>query len=57
LLKGQRINIVSPGVIEEAMDVFAPYFRGHNPVPAARAALGYAKSVEGRQTGQTFRIL
>lgn len=57
LEKGLRINIVSPGVIEEAMDVFAPYFRGHNPVPAARAALGYAKSVEGRQTGQTFRIL
>jgi len=57
LEKGLRINIVSPGVIEEAMDVFGPYFRGHNPVPAARAALGYAKSVEGRQTGQTFRIL
>ena len=55
--KGMRINVVSPGVIEEAMDVFAPYFRGHNPVPAARAALGYAKSVEGLQTGQTFRIL
>ena len=57
LPRGLRLNIVSPGVIEEAMHVFAPYFRGHSPVPAARAALGYAKSVEGMQTGQTFRIL
>lgn len=57
MTKGMRINVVSPGVIEEAMNVFAPYFRGHNPVPAARAARGYAKSVEGLQSGQTFRIL
>mgnify|MGYP000459919605 CR=1 FL=1 len=57
LPRGLRVNVVSPGVIEEAMDVFGAYFRGHSPVPAARAALGYAKSVEGLQTGQTFRIL
>ncbi|EAQ67655.1 short chain dehydrogenase [Marinomonas sp. MED121] len=55
--RGIRLNAVSPGVIEEAMEKYAPYFRGHNPVPAAKAALGYAKSVEGLQTGQTFRIL
>jgi len=55
--RGMRINVVSPGVIEEAMDDYASFFRGHCPVPAARAALGYAKSVEGLQTGQTFRII
>lgn len=55
--RGMRINIVSPGVITEAMDVYDIYFRGHEPVPAARAALGYSKSVEGLQTGQTFRIV
>jgi NAD(P)-dependent dehydrogenase (short-subunit alcohol dehydrogenase family) len=53
---GLRINAVSPGVITEAMEGYAPYFRGHDPVPAARAALGYAKSVEGLQTGQVFEI-
>ncbi|MDP2696563.1 short chain dehydrogenase [Thalassospira sp.] len=53
---GQRINVVSPGVILEAMEGYGPYFRGHDPVPAARAALGYAKSVEGLQTGQVFEI-
>jgi NAD(P)-dependent dehydrogenase (short-subunit alcohol dehydrogenase family) len=53
---GLRINAVSPGVIREAMEGYGPFFQGHDPVPAARAALGYAKSVEGLQTGQVFEI-
>lgn len=52
-----RINAVSPGVITEAMPDYAPFFRGFEPVPAARAALAYAKSVEGAQTGQVYRVL
>ena len=52
----QRINAVSPGVITEAMGDYAPYFRGFEPVPAARAALAYAKAVEGAQTGQVIRV-
>ena len=55
--RGLRINVVSPGVIEEAMPDYAPFFRGFEPVPAARAALAYAKSVEGAQTGQVYRVL
>lgn len=55
--RGLRINVVSPGVIEEAMGVYAPYFRGFDPVPAARAALAYSRSVEGAQTGQIYRVL
>ena len=55
--RGQRINCVSPGVITEAMEGYAPYVRGHDPVPAARAALAYAKSVEGLRTGQIFEVL
>jgi NAD(P)-dependent dehydrogenase (short-subunit alcohol dehydrogenase family) len=54
--RGQRINVVSPTVIAEALDKYGPYFRGFAPVSAARAALGYAKSVEGAQTGQIIRI-
>lgn len=54
--RGLRINAVSPGVLEEAMGAYAPYFRGFEPVPAARAALAYAKSVEGAQTGQVYRV-
>ena len=55
--RGMRINVVSPGVILEAMDAYGAYFRGFEPVPAARAALAYVKSVEGAQTGQIYRVL
>ncbi len=55
--RGLRINAVSPGVIEEAMADYAPFFRGFEPVSAARAALAYAKSVEGARTGQVFRVV
>lgn len=54
--RGQRINVVSPGVIEEAMEAYGAFFRGFEPVPAARAALSYAKSAEGAQTGQVYSV-
>ena len=56
LPRGLRINAVSPTVLVEAMDSYAPYFRGYKPVSAADVALAYAKSVEGLQTGQTFIV-
>lgn len=56
MINDQRINIVSPTVITEAMGVYAPYFRGYKSVAAAEAALAYAKSVEGLQTGQVFKV-
>jgi NAD(P)-dependent dehydrogenase (short-subunit alcohol dehydrogenase family) len=54
--RGMRINSVSPTVVVEAMASYAPYFRGFKPVPAADVALAYAKSVEGLQTGQNYRV-
>jgi NAD(P)-dependent dehydrogenase (short-subunit alcohol dehydrogenase family) len=56
LPRGLRVNSVSPNVLVEAMGKYAPYFRGYKPVLAADVALAYAKSVEGLQTGQTFRV-
>lgn len=56
LPRGIRINAVSPTVIEEALPSYAPFFRGVKAAPAADAALGYAKSVEGAQTGRIYRI-
>ncbi|ASQ45537.1 short chain dehydrogenase [Legionella clemsonensis] len=52
----QRINCVSPTVLTESMDKYAPYFRGYESVSAARVALAYSKSVEGLQTGQIFHV-
>ena len=55
--RGLRINVVSPGVLVESLDVFGEYFRGHEPVPASRVANAYVKSVEGRLTGRVFHVL
>ena len=57
LKRGLRINAVCPGVLVESMKDFGPYFRGYDPVPGARVALAYAKSIEGSQTGQIFRVV
>lgn len=56
LPRGLRINLVSPNVLQESMDVYGAYFRGFEPVPAARAALAYSRSVEGQQTGQIYKV-
>lgn len=56
LPRGLRVNAVSPTVLAEAMDAYAPFFRGFRPVAAAEVALAYAKSVEGLLTGQTLQV-
>jgi NAD(P)-dependent dehydrogenase (short-subunit alcohol dehydrogenase family) len=55
--RGLRINAVSPTVFEESMDGYAPFFRGFDPIPVARAARAFSRSVEGRQTGQVYKVL
>mgnify|MGYP001029993576 FL=1 len=54
--RGLRINAVSPNVVQESMPAYAPYFRGFDAIPAARAALAYSRSVEGAQTGQVYTV-
>lgn len=54
--RGLRINAVSPNVVVESMPSFGPFFRGFEPVPAARVALAYSRSVEGLQTGQVYKV-
>jgi NAD(P)-dependent dehydrogenase (short-subunit alcohol dehydrogenase family) len=54
--RGLRINAVSPTVLTESMGGYGPYFRGFKPRDAADAALGFARSVEGAQTGQVYEI-
>ena len=55
LPRGLRINVVSPTVLQESMPVFGPLFIGFEPVAGRRAALAYARSVDGAQTGQVYR--
>ncbi|MFD4871022.1 short chain dehydrogenase [Streptomyces sp. NPDC058412] len=52
----QRINAVSPTVFEESLDAYGDAFAGFDPVPVARAANAYVKSIEGHQTGRIFLV-
>jgi len=54
LPRGLRINAVSPGSLIESAEEHAPWFRGFEGVPGARAALGFARSIEGGDTGQVY---
>ncbi len=54
--RGIRINVVSPGMFEESIDEYGPFFRGFDPVPVARAARAFSRSIEGLETGKTYRV-
>ena len=56
LKKGMRINAVSSGLVEDAVDKYESYFPGHNPVPMRKVVNGYVKSVEGKETGKIIRM-
>jgi hypothetical protein len=43
-------------VVAESRDSFRPYFRGYKAAPAKEVALAYSKSVEGKQTGQIYKV-
>lgn len=56
LPRGLRINIVSPGLLEEDLERLGASFRGFEPVSGHRVALAFCKSVEGAQTGKVYRV-
>lgn len=51
----QRINVVSPTLVLESLDVYGPYFRGFQTISSQQLAQYYSKSVEGAQTGQVYK--
>lgn len=56
LARGIRINLVSPTIVTESLELFGSYMAGFEPVPAARVALAYVRSIEGVQTGRVYRV-
>ena len=56
MTNGIRINVVSPTLLEEAVENFGPYFKGFDPVPGRTVALGFVKSVEGLKNGETIEV-
>ncbi len=56
LKNGIRINVVSSGLVEDAVEKYEAYFPGHNPIPMPKVINGYVKSVEGKGTGEIIRM-
>lgn len=56
LERGLRINVVSPTVVQESWPAYGDYFPGFEPVPAARVALAFQRSVEGPRSGHVYRV-
>jgi NAD(P)-dependent dehydrogenase (short-subunit alcohol dehydrogenase family) len=54
--RGLRINVVSPGLLQESAKKSGGKFPGHEPVSSERVGLAYAKSVEGAITGQVIIV-
>ena len=56
LKRGLRINVVCPGLVEDAVEKYGRYFPGHNPVSMDHVVNGYLKSIEGAITGEVIKI-
>jgi NAD(P)-dependent dehydrogenase (short-subunit alcohol dehydrogenase family) len=56
LPRGLRINAVSPTILQESLGAYGTYFTGFEAAPAQRVALAYARSVDGAQTGQVYKV-
>lgn len=56
LKNGVRINTVSPGLLEPSAEAYGSYFPGFIPVPISRVIFSYIKSIEGKDTGKTYKV-
>ncbi len=54
--EGPRLNVVAPGLVEDAYEKYKDYFPGHVPVSMDKVAEGYKKSVSGTDHGLLIRI-
>ncbi|WP_341366561.1 short chain dehydrogenase [Yoonia sp. BS5-3] len=54
--KGQRLNVVSPGLLDISVPRYGEWFPGHIAVPSKAVGLAYVKCVEGPQTGQVITV-
>ncbi len=56
LERGLRINVVAPGLVENAAEKLGHFFPGHTPVGMTEVAEAYASAVEGEMTGELIRV-
>ena len=51
-----RVNVVSSGLVEDAVEKYEAYFPGHNPIPMKKVINGYVRSIEGKRTGEVITM-
>lgn len=51
-----RLNVVSPGLVEDSAERLGNAFPGHTPVSMQKVAKAYERSVEGLRTGEIIRV-
>ena len=51
-----RLNVVSPGLVEDSAERLGSAFPGHTPVSMQKVAKAYERSVEGLRTGEIIRV-
>lgn len=56
MLRGIRINVVSPGLLEASAKKYDGLFPGHEPVSSKRVGLAYVKGVDGALTGKVITV-
>lgn len=56
MTRGVRINLVDPTLLTESLPRYGEYFHGFETAEGRRVALAYARSVDGAENGQTYRV-
>jgi NAD(P)-dependent dehydrogenase (short-subunit alcohol dehydrogenase family) len=57
LKRGVRLNVISPGLVEDSAGALGAAFPGHIPVAMDRVVTAYVKSAEGFGTGQVIDVV
>jgi len=56
LPKHMRINVVSPGLVEDSVERYSEFFPGHNPILMDKVVNAYVRSVQGWENGEVITI-
>ena len=52
----QRINVISPALLEESEEKYRDFFPGYSTVPGKQVARAYRKAIFGQQTGEVIKV-
>jgi len=56
LKQDKRINVVSPGLVEDSFERYGAFFPGYNLVPMQKLVNAYILSVEGAVNGRILKV-